>query len=98
MTLTKKIEAAIHALKQSAAYLRQIPVDFERGCESWQFARQNEDALAMLHDKPMTEDELEEVIFKTWKTEDPDIRPDFEQWKFAIRALKAADCLYVKED
>lgn len=45
-------------------------------------------ALAALPDKPMTEDEIKEIILRNLYLGEYGI----------FRALKAADCLYVKED
>lgn len=86
MTLTKAVEAAREALKRNI-------VCMEGNLDgSAMIHAETKQALAALPEKPMTEQEIHDLVY-------PDILAfiDKEELTIVIRALKAANVLYVEE-
>lgn len=111
MTLAKKIETAREALeaahKAMNDYLNGEHWDEKTGMTATYFSNPTalcENILAALPDKPKSEDDLIEIGFqainaydsKVHGFRDSDISEDHA--KAVIRALKAANVLYVRED
>lgn len=92
MTLTKAIEAAIVAMSRATPHLgwsnnaKKAAVELEK-------------SLAALPDKPMTDQEIVEYISEYARNhEDALISSNaFQVIRLTLRALKAANVLYVKD-
>lgn len=88
MTLTKAVEAA---KQHNLNALRYVTIEHLSG-----IADEIEQALAALPDKPMSEDEIQSVIF--FHFANSGIGIDSGQICEVIKAMKSANVLYVSEE
>lgn len=104
MTLTKAIEAA-RAYREADTKMVEACMDHgydspehDRADDAFMACRRPlDDALATLPDKPMTEAELFDIVHVYFRQQNSVLSFHEAQTTMVIRALKAANVLYVKE-
>lgn len=106
MTLTKSIEAARDGLqlakdifdKYHDNHMAKTPPDVNKALSNSEAALDMHDALAALPDKAKTEAELFDIIHTYFRQQNSVLSFHKAQTDMIIKALKAANVLYVSEE